>query len=69
MERARKGRLRPLATDPAVLAEIDRRFVELEGVALSGDTVAERAGRLAECLKRLPDVMREGAGELEADFD
>src|SRR5262245_3424123 len=57
MEHARKGRQRPMTTDPGVLAEIDRRFEALAGAP--GDTFLDRAEQLLECIAKLPETMRE----------
>jgi RNA polymerase sigma factor (sigma-70 family) len=57
LEYARKRALRPMTTDPHVLAEMDRRF---EALARSpGDTLSDRAERLFNCPARLPETMRE----------
>jgi RNA polymerase sigma-70 factor (ECF subfamily) len=55
-EHARKRRVRPLATDPALLSEIDRRFSVLEKG--TGDSFLENTDRLFECLAKLSDAMR-----------
>src|SRR5689334_11072108 len=57
LEHARKSRRRPLATDPHVLAEIDRRFETL--AKNPGDTFLDRVDRLTECLGKLPESMRQ----------
>ena len=56
MEHRRKSASRAVVMDPAVLAELDRRFDEL--AASPGDTFRERAGRLVGCLAKLPEAMR-----------
>lgn len=56
MEHHRRGRTGAATTDPAVLAELDRRYEELSRVP--GDTFRERAERIMECLARLPEHMR-----------
>lgn len=57
LEHARKGRARPLTTDPEVLVHIDRRF-DLLGSA-PGDTFLEKVDRLWACLAKVPDHLRE----------
>ena len=50
MEHARKGKARPMTTDPLVLVEIDRRFDLL--ARLPGDSFRERAEHLWQCLAK-----------------
>lgn len=57
MEHHRKGRARPATTDPAVLAELDVRFDRVNRAP--GDTFRQRAERLADCMAKLPDAMRQ----------
>lgn len=57
MEHARKGRTRPICTDPAVLSELELRFDRYTRAA--GDTFRDGADRLTACLERLPAAMRE----------
>jgi RNA polymerase sigma-70 factor (ECF subfamily) len=57
LEHHRKGRARPTTTDPAVLAELDRRYEDLSRA--HGDTFRQRAERVMKCLARLPDHMRD----------
>ena len=57
MEHARKGMRRPVTMDPVVLAAIDERFDML--AQAPGDSFGERAGRLVQCLAKLPQAMRE----------
>lgn len=57
LEHARKGRARPRASDPAVLEAVDQRFHLLD--QREGDTFHEKSRTLLECLKRLPDAMRQ----------
>lgn len=56
LEHHRKARTRAVATDPAILAEIERRFDLLSLTA--GDTFSDRAERLLGCVGRLPEAMR-----------
>ncbi len=56
MEHHRRGRARAMSTDPAVLAELDVRYEELE--RSKGDSFRERSSRLLDCLRRLPEAMR-----------
>ncbi|HYD00738.1 MAG TPA: sigma-70 family RNA polymerase sigma factor [Phycisphaerales bacterium] len=57
LEHHRKGKTRPTTTDPSVLAELDGRF---DGVnRLPGDTFRQRSERVVECMKKLPEAMRE----------
>ncbi|MFT3683959.1 MAG: sigma factor [Phycisphaerales bacterium] len=57
MEHYRKGKVRPATTDPTVLAELDVRFDQVNRAP--GDTFRQRAERLTECMKKLPDAMRQ----------
>lgn len=56
MEHHRRGRASAATIDPAVLAELDRRYEDL--ARLPGDTFRERAERITKCLARLPEHMR-----------
>lgn len=57
LEHARKARRRPMTTDPHILAEVDRRFEQLD--KNPGDTFLDRTQRLNDCISRLPDAMRQ----------
>lgn len=57
MAHHRRTRRRPMATDPAVLAEIDRRFDAL--LSVPGDTFGQRVGKLWDCVGTLPEAMRD----------
>ena len=57
LKRARTTAAQPASTDPRVLDALDERFEGL--LAGPGDTFAERAERLLDCLTRPPDRMRE----------
>lgn len=54
---ARRTNSAPRTMESGILAEIDARFDELAN--MPGDTFTERTQRIWECLKRLPDEMRE----------
>jgi RNA polymerase sigma-70 factor (ECF subfamily) len=56
LEHHRRRAGRPTPMDPAVLAELDRRFDTL--AAGPGDTFRERAERVMGCLAKLPEAMR-----------
>jgi RNA polymerase sigma-70 factor (ECF subfamily) len=57
MEHHRRGRLHPTTVDPGVLNELDRRYEDLS--RQPGDTFRARADRILDCLKRLPEHMRD----------
>lgn len=57
LEHHRRGKGKASAMDPAVLSELDERYNELE--RRPGDTFKEKTARLAECLQKLPEAMRE----------
>lgn len=57
MEHHRRGSVRPTTVDPGVLAELDRRYEALTNAP--GDSFRDKAERILDCLKRLPEQMRE----------
>ena len=57
LEHHRKGKGRATTTDPTVLAELDVRFDEVN--RLPGDTFRQRADRVVECMRKLPESMRQ----------
>jgi RNA polymerase sigma-70 factor len=52
----RQSATRPTATDPTVLAELDRRY---DRFVKPGDSFPERLERMRECIQRLPALLRE----------
>jgi RNA polymerase sigma-70 factor (ECF subfamily) len=56
LEHRRRKAGRAVPMDPAVLAELDRRFDDL--ASGPGDTFRERAERVLNCLAKLPEAMR-----------
>lgn len=57
LEHARKRAARPACTDPAVLAELDLRFADVD--RLPGDSYSDKLAALRACMERLPEAMRE----------
>lgn len=61
LEHHRKGKSRAAATDPVVLDAVEARFHSLltsGGLSTAGE-FRTRAERMLDCLRRLPDILRE----------